>query len=196
MTRIRSIDIMRGITLILMLFVNDLYMPGVPGWLGHMEADFDGMGLADWVFPGFLFMVGMSIPYSISKRISGGQDNYAVSRHIMIRSISLIIVGVLMLNTGRVEPVLTGMSRDLWAVLMYIGVFLVWNDYRDNGKNFFTQQDPGLAGMALLAFLVFRFKSGQPEMKVRLLPGGGAYSDLSAGDTWLLLLSTFLLRMT
>jgi heparan-alpha-glucosaminide N-acetyltransferase len=171
MTRIRSIDIMRGITLILMLFVNDLYMPGVPGWLGHMEADFDGMGLADWVFPGFLFMVGMSIPYSISKRISGGQDNYAVSRHILIRSISLIIVGVLMLNTGRVEPVLTGMSRDLWAVLMYIGVFLVWNDYRDNGKNFFTTTGSRLAGMALLAFLVFRFKSGQPENEGSLITG-------------------------
>jgi heparan-alpha-glucosaminide N-acetyltransferase len=43
---------MRGLTLVLMLFVNDLYMPGVPAWLGHRAADFDGMGLADWVFPG------------------------------------------------------------------------------------------------------------------------------------------------
>jgi heparan-alpha-glucosaminide N-acetyltransferase len=169
--RIRSIDIMRGITLILMLFVNDLYMPGVPEWLGHTTADFDGMGLADWVFPGFLFMVGMAIPYSLSKRISEGQDNFAVSRHIMIRSISLIIIGVLMLNTARVEPVLTGMSRDLWALLMYIGVFLVWNEYRDNGKNFLTLTGFRLAGMALLAFLIFRFKSGQPENEGSLITG-------------------------
>src|SRR5512133_968454 len=136
--RILSIVIMRGLTLILMLFVNDLYMPGVPEWLGHMKADFDGMGLADWVFPGFLFMVGMAIPYSISKRISEGEDNYKIARHISIRSISLIIIGVLMLNTGRVNPELTGFSRNLWALLMYIGVFLTWNDYRDNGNNFFT----------------------------------------------------------
>ena len=33
-----------GILMVLMLFVNDLYMPGVPSWLGHMKADFDGMG--------------------------------------------------------------------------------------------------------------------------------------------------------
>ena len=72
--RISSIDIMRGLTLVLMLFVNDLYMPGVPAWLGHMRANFDGMGLADWVFPGFLFMVGMAIPYSIGKRIAEGQN--------------------------------------------------------------------------------------------------------------------------
>jgi predicted acyltransferase len=60
---------MRGLTLVLMLFVNDLYMPGVPAWLGHTKASFDGMGLADWVFPGFMFMVGMSIPYSVGNRI-------------------------------------------------------------------------------------------------------------------------------
>ncbi len=70
--RISSIDIMRGLTLLLMLFVNDLNMDVAPAWLGHMKADFDGMGLADWVFPGFLFMVGMAIPFSFSNRISQG----------------------------------------------------------------------------------------------------------------------------
>jgi heparan-alpha-glucosaminide N-acetyltransferase len=52
--RIRSMDVMRGLTLFLMLFVNDLFIPAVPKWLVHTEADEDGMGLADWVFPGFL----------------------------------------------------------------------------------------------------------------------------------------------
>ena len=60
--RILSIDVMRGLTILLMLFVNDLYMPGVPEWLGHRAADYDGMGLADWLFPGLLFIVGMAIP--------------------------------------------------------------------------------------------------------------------------------------
>ena len=168
---IYSIDIMRGLTLILMLFVNDLYMPGVPAWLGHMEADFDGMGLADWVFPGFLFMVGMAIPFSISKRITEGQDNFAIARHIVIRTISLLIIGVLMLNTGRVDPGLTGIGKDLWAILMYIGVFLTWNDYRENGDNFFTITGLRLLGMALLAFLVFRFRSGEPENDGSLITG-------------------------
>ena len=77
--RILSIDILRGFNLVLMLFVNDLYMPGVPGWLGHTKADFDGMGLADWVFPGFMFMVGMSIPYSVGNRISKGDDKAALT---------------------------------------------------------------------------------------------------------------------
>lgn len=170
-TRILSIDIMRGLTLVLMLFVNDLYMPGVPAWLGHMKADFDGMGLADWVFPGFLFMVGMAIPFAIGGRISKGESNIIISRHIAIRTISLLIIGVLMLNSGRLNAELTGMSRNLWAVLMYTGVFLVWNNYPDSDNKFFTVTGLKLLGMALLTFLVFRFNSGQEANGGSLITG-------------------------
>jgi heparan-alpha-glucosaminide N-acetyltransferase len=161
--RIASIDIMRGLTLVLMLFVNDLFMPGVPSWLGHMEADFDGMGLADWVFPGFLFMVGMAIPFSIGKRLSDGQTTIAISKHIAVRSVSLLIIGVLMLNSGRVNPEFTGISEMLWALLMYTGIFLIWNNYRENDTNFFTIAGLKLIGIALLVFLVFKFRSGEFE---------------------------------
>ena len=37
--RISSIDIMRGLTLVLMLFVNDLNMAVAPAWLGHSAAE-------------------------------------------------------------------------------------------------------------------------------------------------------------
>jgi len=161
--RISSIDIMRGLTLVLMLFVNDLFMPGVPSWLGHMKADYDGMGLADWVFPGFLFMVGMAIPYSIGKRIIEGQSTYSIARHIVIRSVSLIIIGVLMLNSERVNPEFTGMGKNLWAILMYIGVFLIWNKYQENDKNFFTIAGLRLLGIALLVALIYKFRSGEIE---------------------------------
>jgi predicted acyltransferase len=50
--RISSIDIMRGLTLLLMLFVNDLNMDVAPAWLGHMKADFDGMGISGVSFHG------------------------------------------------------------------------------------------------------------------------------------------------
>jgi heparan-alpha-glucosaminide N-acetyltransferase len=161
--RISSIDVMRGLTLVLMLFVNDLHMPGVPAWLGHRPADFDGMGLADWVFPGFLFMVGMAIPFSIGKRISGGQNTFSIAKHILIRTISLLIIGVLMLNSGRVNPEFTGMGKNLWAILMYAGVFLIWNKYKENDKNFFTIAGLRLAGIAILVVLIFKFRSGEVE---------------------------------
>ena len=159
--RIYSIDIMRGLTLVLMLFVNDLYMPGVPSWLGHMKTNFDGMGLADWVFPGFLFMVGMAIPFAIGNRIKKGENTYNLIRHILIRTVSLLIIGVLSVNIGRVNAEFTGMSENVWAILMLTGVFLIWNDYKENEKNFFTIAGLRLLGIALLVFLVFKFRSGK-----------------------------------
>ena len=74
--RIASIDIMRGLTILLMLFVNDLNMDVVPAWLGHTVAGHDGMGLADWVFPGFLFIAGMSVPFAFSKRTAMGLTSF------------------------------------------------------------------------------------------------------------------------
>jgi predicted acyltransferase len=169
--RISSIDIMRGLTLVLMLFVNDLNMNIAPSWLGHAEAGFDGMGLADWVFPGFLFIVGMSIPFALSKRYSAGQLLPDISRHIVTRSIALIIIGVLMLNTGRVDPELTGMSKNLWSLLMYVAVFLYWNDYPDKENKFFTVTGLKLFGIGILIFLVFKFRSGEPENEGSLITG-------------------------
>ena len=53
-----------------------------------------------------------------------------------------------MLNTGRVNPELTGISENLWALLMYIAVFLFWNDYPKKEKRFLPITGLKLAGMA------------------------------------------------
>jgi len=161
--RILSIDIMRGLTLVLMLFVNDLNMNVAPAWLGHAAAEYDGMGLADWVFPGFLFLVGMAIPFAFSRRFSSGESVRDISRHILTRSLALIIIGVLMLNSERVNPELTGISKNLWAILMYVAVFLFWNDYPEKEKNFFTITGLKTLALSIFVFLIFKFKSGQPE---------------------------------
>ena len=160
--RILSIDIMRGLTLFLMLFVNDVYMRGVPEWIGHTVADFDGMGLADWVFPGFLFMVGMAIPYAIQSRTKLGHSKTQVFGHILIRTINLLLIGVLVVNIGRLNEELSGINRNLWAVLMYIAIFLVWNQYPESvrWKRLFTGLKAlGIIGLCALALI---FRAGEP----------------------------------
>lgn len=146
--RILSIDIMRGLILLLMLFVNDLYERGVPAWLVHTKGSVDGMGLADWVFPGFLFMVGMSIPYAIISRKKKGESDLHIFGHILIRTVSLLVIGILMMNVGRVNSELTGMNRNLWAILLYVSVFLAWNTYSSNERWKYL-----FAGLRLLGFL-------------------------------------------
>jgi predicted acyltransferase len=69
--RINSIDIFRAITMLLMVFVNDFWtLTGIPSWLQHSGATQDFLGFSDIVFPCFLFIVGMSIPYAIMNRIA------------------------------------------------------------------------------------------------------------------------------
>ncbi|WP_372648302.1 DUF5009 domain-containing protein [Draconibacterium sp.] len=156
--RILSIDIMRGLTLFLMLFVNDLYMPAVPAWLGHTTANFDGMGLADWVFPGFLFMVGMAVPFAVQSRIKKRHSNLTIFYHILVRTLSLLVIGVLMVNVSRLNPELTGLPKNLWAILVYVSIFLVWNNY-GNLKPWlvYLLKGTGITGLVILTAM---FKSG------------------------------------
>ena len=159
--RILSIDVMRGLTLFLMLFVNDLYVPGVPAWLAHRPADFDGMGLADWVFPGFLFMVGMAVPFAIQSRIKRGESQLHILVHIVIRTISLLIIGVIMVNLDRLNAELTGIPKNLWAILAYIAVFLIWNNYPDSlGRIASVLKIIGISGLVVLLAL---YRSGTAE---------------------------------
>jgi heparan-alpha-glucosaminide N-acetyltransferase len=162
-TRVLSIDIMRGLTLFLMLFVNDLFEAGVPKWLLHTSADYDGMGLADWVFPGFLFMVGMSIPYAFNSRVQKGESKPQIFFHILVRTLSLIIIGLFMLNSGRLNSDLTGINKNVYAILMYLSVFLIWNKYPESEKYrklFFIMKMAGISGLVFLALI---FRAGSPE---------------------------------
>jgi heparan-alpha-glucosaminide N-acetyltransferase len=169
--RISSIDIMKGLTLVLLLIANDLYTPGVQVWLTNNVSDIDSMNLADWVFPAFLFMIGMAIPFSIGNKISEKQDTFSIAKHIIGKTISFLVIGVLMLNSDRVNSEITGMSKNLWTILMYVGVFLVWNKYTESDKNFFTLSALRLAGVAILVALVLKFNSGEIENNGSLITG-------------------------
>jgi heparan-alpha-glucosaminide N-acetyltransferase len=159
--RVNSIDIMRGLDLILMLFVNDLYMPGVPAWLGHRAADFDGMGLADWVFPGFMFMVGMAIPFSFGSRIAKGENKASVLKHILIRSASLLVIGLLMANSRNVGGDFTGFSKNIWSMITYAGVFFIWNNYRKTPDNSYLINSLKILGIVMIIPMVYLFRSPQ-----------------------------------
>jgi heparan-alpha-glucosaminide N-acetyltransferase len=163
--RILSIDIMRGLTLFLMLFVNDLQEGAVPKWLTHTEGNVDGMGLADWVFPGFLFMVGMSIPYAIISRQKKGESSLQIFGHIVLRTLSLLLIGVLMMNVGDLNEELSGIDRNLWATLLYVSVFLVWNSYPKNEDRKYPYvglKALGLIGIVVLAAVFKRGDAAHP----------------------------------
>jgi heparan-alpha-glucosaminide N-acetyltransferase len=77
--RVLAIDAFRGITFLAMIFVNELGgATSITPWLKHVPADADAMSFPDIVFPAFLFIVGMAIPFAIGGRIAKGDGALGV----------------------------------------------------------------------------------------------------------------------
>ena len=90
-----SIDMFRGITMLLMVFVNEFWkVLNVPHWLEHFATLEDGMGLSDIVFPMFLFAMGMSVPYALERRQAKGYSTGSTLRHILGRTLALLVMGM------------------------------------------------------------------------------------------------------
>ena len=154
-----AIDMLRALTMCLMVFVNHLWtIQGVPHWMDHAESMEDFLGLADFVFPAFLFVMGMSIPYSVEKRIRDGKDGGSILLHILKRGFSLVLMGVLMVNEGKGTLNIGPCSDDLYPILMVAGFFLLWNDY--GGAKTLTRKLLRILGAALLVWMILRFRTG------------------------------------
>ncbi|HJX72182.1 MAG TPA: DUF5009 domain-containing protein [Bacteroidales bacterium] len=152
--RIKSIDIFRALTMLLMIFVNDLWsLSGIPDWLGHTEAGEDGMGLADVVFPAFLFIVGLSIPYAIKARINMGESVIKILKHIAERTIALLVMGFFMVNLEFINENQMILSRYFWEILMAVTFFLIWNDYRSGRIGRTPVNVMRITGLSILVFL-------------------------------------------
>ena len=157
-----SIDIFRALTMCLMIFVNHLWtIHGVPHWMEHAETMEDFMGLADFVYPSFLFAMGMSIPYAIENRFRKGKDGASTLLHILKRGFSLVLMGVFMVNEG--EGLNIGPhSEEIYLLLMVAGFFLLWNDY--GGARPWLRKTLRALGAAVLIWMVVRFRTGDGRM--------------------------------
>lgn len=97
--RVLSVDIFRGLTMLVMIFVNDLAsVKGLPWWTYHMRPGWNGMTYVDYVFPAFLFIVGMSIPLAVSRRLDNGRPLIREWGHVLMRSVSLVVLGIVLAN--------------------------------------------------------------------------------------------------
>lgn len=168
--RVASIDILRALTMILMIFVNDLWsLKDIPAWLGHVERGVDGIGLADIVFPAFLFIVGLSLPYSIDNRATKGDTPWQLVQHVLVRSIALLVMGVFLVNGETINVDATGMPRYAWNTVCCVSFILIWNSYpKTMNKNLVY----ALKAVAIVVLVVFAFlyRGGQDENIQRFAP--------------------------
>jgi heparan-alpha-glucosaminide N-acetyltransferase len=162
--RIASIDIFRALTMFLMIFVNDLWtIRDIPVWLEHTAASEDGMGLADVVFPAFLFIVGLSIPFAVESRRKKSETDTSILLHIGKRSLALIVMGFFMVNLENAASNSLLINENLWEILMAVSFIMIWNVY-PSGKILgrIPSRVIEITGIMILLFLAVSYIGGTP----------------------------------
>lgn len=158
--RILSIDVLRAITMLLMIFVNDVAgVAQIPKWIEHTAADFDGMGFSDLIFPAFLFIVGLSLPFAIQARLKKGDSNIAVLIYILLRALALIVMGFFHVNLENYNSELAVLSHPVYVILLTVGFFLIWLDYPEQMTKAIKFSLIAL-GILVVATMAYLYKGG------------------------------------
>jgi len=179
--RITSIDALRGFVMFTMIFVNDLAGAPekiVPDWMAHFSdrhRQGSGMTFVDLVFPAFLFIVGMSIPFALGWRVAKGEPAWKTFGHVLLRTLSLLAIGIMMVHETPDSEKL-GWSGPLWCTLMYLAAILAfcsisprhaeakWNAWKISSLCL------RVAGLATLVWLALVFRGTKDQRIITLSP--------------------------
>lgn len=92
-SRLVSLDLLRGATIAAMILVNNAGDEPSAYWpLRH--AEWNGWTPTDLIFPFFLFIVGVAMPFSLSSRMKRGATRPELLRHAVLRGIALFCIGL------------------------------------------------------------------------------------------------------
>lgn len=119
MIRLKSLDIMRGLTVALMILVNN---GGEQNYHILTHSKWNGLTPCDLVFPFFLFMMGMSTYLSLRK--TEFKPSLIIYKKIAKRTILLFLIG---LSINWFDMICSGYGLDfahlrIWAVLQRIAL--------------------------------------------------------------------------
>lgn len=154
----------------LMIFVNDVAgVAQLPQWMGHAAADHDGMGFSDLIFPAFLFIVGLSLPYAIQGRIQKGKSSMAIVAYIVSRAIALVVMGFFHVNLESYNGTGAMLSYPVYALLLTLSFFLIWLDYKPSLPNSLKWTGK-IVGVLLLLGLAYLYQGGSAQEPKGLEP--------------------------
>lgn len=174
--RIASIDALRGFVMFTMIFVNDLAgapKTVVPDWLVHFSDRHkhgSGMTFVDLVFPAFLFIVGMSIPFALGGRLNKGESVWKTFGHVLARALALLAIGILMVNNESAAEESPHWSPEIWGYTMFLSAIFAFcaiapRNAKEGPKKLWKifslcLRTLGFAGMIYCAF-TFQGQDGQ-----------------------------------
>jgi predicted acyltransferase len=102
--RLKSLDALRGFDMLWIIggqkVISHLAKASDIGFLNTIEnqmhhVKWEGFHFYDLIMPLFLFMVGISIPFSLTKRLSMGDSQKKIYLHTLKRSLILFVLGMI-----------------------------------------------------------------------------------------------------
>lgn len=141
--RLQSIDALRGFDMfwitggqkIISALMVVTGWPVFRWWHGQMEhVQWEGFAFEDLIFPLFLFLAGVSMPFSFAKRLDKGDSKKKIYQHAFIRMVLLVMLGlfynrILELDQEHFRlPSVLGRIGIAWflAALIYLNASFRW----------------------------------------------------------------------
>jgi predicted acyltransferase len=132
--RLMSLDIFRGLMVAGMILVDNPGSDEKAYW-AIKHAEWNGWTTADFIFPAFLFLVGVSIVFSFAARLRRGESRRQILLHAFKRSLILIAVG-LFVNASPIIGVdlhawrLEGVTQRIAVCYFVAAILVLWSDFR------------------------------------------------------------------
>ncbi|MGE5509380.1 MAG: acyltransferase family protein [Chitinophagales bacterium] len=121
--RLVSLDTLRGFDMFWIIGARalasglaNLHLPGVSALAAQLtHSAWNGFTFYDLIFPLFIFITGVSLVLSLQKRIERGDDKRVILRHVLTRTVTLFLLGVVYNGFNLGGP--AGVSVRLMGVL-------------------------------------------------------------------------------
>ncbi|SEN84927.1 Predicted acyltransferase [Flavobacterium sp. CF108] len=158
--RLISLDVFRGLTILLMTIVNN------PGDWGHvfpplLHAEWHGCTPTDLVFPLFVFIMGVAVPLAMPDKFYDG----TTFNKILVRSLRMLCLGIFFNFFGKIQLFgLEGIPLLIGRLAITIGVgYALMGNFSSKVKNI-------LAFSILIIYLFLAYSGIEAYSSVRL-PG-------------------------
>ncbi len=132
--RLFCLDIFRGLAVAGMIVVDNPGSDDLAYWpIKH--ADWNGWTPADFIFPSFLFLVGISMVFSFAARLQRGESRKQILFHAFKRSLILIAIGLFVnaspiigldFHTWRFE----GVTQRIALCYFAAAILVLWSNRR------------------------------------------------------------------
>ena len=132
-SRLMSLDLFRGLTIALMILVNDPGDGPFAYWpLKH--AAWNGWTPTDLVFPSFVFIVGVAMAFSFTSRLQRGDSRGKLFAHVLWRGLVLFALGLFINGfPTRFDPAhlrIYGVLQRIAICYVVTSVLELWTEWR------------------------------------------------------------------